>query len=97
MNYDPADPTDSWYKLYNSKTFDERMERYGQFLKDGDMEEWLPYCYMDRNSDEYCRALTRALWIISRFAEWQSPQWKQLGNLTERYFKRLDPNGWNEI
>jgi len=41
-------------KFYNiSGGINERLERYGNILHDGDFEYWQPCCYMDKNSDEW--------------------------------------------
>ena len=75
------------------KIFELRMEAYGLFLNEGDFEKFQPVCYIDKHSQEYLKLHdqvkliqisddpikeTRRLWILNRFTNYQSEEWKKL-------------------
>lgn len=69
---------------------DFRIERYGQFLKEGDFERFMPYCFMSeydprkiimriivnrmKDSDDPVKQ-RRKNWIVMKFMTYQSDKW----------------------
>ena len=78
MNSDQQRITDWEYGV-----FDDRIDRYSLFLRDGDFDQYMPYIYNTNSPKKvvYQRELVRSLWIRSRFCE--------LGSLEHQYYAQL--------
>ncbi len=75
------------------KAIELRMEGYGVYLNEGDFEKFQPMCYLDKHSPEFLKLHeqvkliqisddpvkeARRLWILNRFTNYQSDEWKKL-------------------
>ena len=89
----------------------EREKVYSEFLHLYDFETWQPFCYMDKESEQWRvgsisaqREYVRALWILNRFTLFQSPSWNRLCDKIHENWRVLNQmiesnekiNYWNE-
>jgi hypothetical protein len=89
----------------------EREKTYSEFLHINDFETWQPFCYMDQDTElrrvgaiAAQREFIRALWILNRFNQFQSPAWYRLTDKIHENWRVLQQmiesnekiNYWNE-
>ena len=80
------------------QTYDARADYYAGFLNEGDVERYMPYCFMDQESEMYLRMkmLVRAMkikgtnkekrriaWIKSRLEVYGSKPWHDFNEIVK--------------
>jgi len=93
------------------KVFELRMEGYGLYLNEGDFEKFQPVCYLDKHSQKFLKLHeqvkliqilddpvkeTRRLWILNRFTNYQSDEWKKLRDQHTEALLKIPGSNFNQ-
>jgi len=93
------------------KVFELRLEGYGLYLNEGDFEKFQPVCYFDKHSQKFLKLYeqvkliqisddpvkeTRRLWILNRFTNYQSDEWKKLRDQHTEALLKIPGSNFNQ-